>query len=109
MGVMTEFKVCLTEEIDRREWSRNEQTRRANMPQAAASDILSSTRNAGYHFRVRIAGDLGLSPILVMTKPGMVSPQDADINIPIQKLFYVAKQLSEYQQEESPSGLLRFQ
>ena len=65
----------LLDQLKRRGWSQRELARRAGLPQASVSKSLTGERNATADTCVKVAGALDVSPILVLTKAGIIPPQ----------------------------------
>ncbi len=70
---MSEFSEWLLAELDRRGWSKNELSRRADLSKGAISGVLSKDGNPGIKFCLGVARAFGIAPDEVLHKAGLPS------------------------------------
>ena len=95
-----DFQHWLKEELNHRGWSHSQLSRRAGISQAAISNVLSGERRPGCDFCVKIAAALDLSPVLVLIKAGILSPQSPDDDPALTELSELIRSLSPDQRLE---------
>ena len=89
-----DFRGWLTEEIIQRGWSKSELARQADLSQSLVSKMLLGDRSITADQCIKIANALGLSPVLVLVKAGILPPQEQkDSNPTLQELMDIARQL----------------
>ncbi len=88
-----EFKVWLSDELDKRKWSHNKLARQAQISQAAVSSVLSGSRNAGADFCIKVAQAIGESPEKLLRLAGILPPLSPSEDSMLQELMELARTL----------------
>lgn len=93
--VNTEFSNWLTDELQNREWSQSELSRRAGVSPAAISDVLSGRRNPGKDLCTAIAKAFKIPQNKVFQIAGILE-EEVDSNDPrIKKIEYLYNSLQD--------------
>lgn len=90
---MSTFGDWLAEEIRARAWSHNELARQADLSQPAVSGIIGG-RRPSCEFCVKVAAALSVSPVMVLTKAGIIPPESLEDDPALQELLDAARLLS---------------
>lgn len=95
-----DFRDWLTEELNRRGWSKSELARQAGLSPSIVSKMLLGDRNITADQCIKLAQALGLSPVLLLVKAGILPPQESSNDPTIEELLDIARQLPGPAREE---------
>ncbi|MCB0207744.1 MAG: XRE family transcriptional regulator [Anaerolineae bacterium] len=95
------FSDWIAEELKARDISQRQLAKLAGIAQGHLSNVLTGKRALTADMVIQIANALEVSPVVALTKAGILPPQEqADINITLQELMDIARQLPEDAQQE---------
>jgi len=93
------FPKWILEQLESREWTRAELSRRAGLSRTAISDVITGKANAGYTLCAAVANAFELPPEIVLRTAGLL-PANPDIDEEIEQILYEITKLPKPDQEE---------
>lgn len=94
------FSDWIAEELKGRDISQRQLAKLAGIAQGHLSNVLTGKRALTADMVIQIANALDASPVVALTKAGILPPQDNDTNITLQELIDIARQLPPEAQQE---------
>jgi transcriptional regulator with XRE-family HTH domain len=93
------FSNWVLEQLEDREWTRAELSRRAGLSRTAISDVILGKANPGFHLCVSIGNALEIPPEGIFRKAGLL-PENPDIDEEIELILHEVAKLPKGDQEE---------
>lgn len=95
-----EFRLWLVEEIKRRFSHQGAFAEKIGVSHAYTSRILSGSKSPSVDFLVKAAVALDISPVLVLTRAGVLPPTSLDDDPALQEIIELARTLTPEQRQE---------